>query len=181
MVEGKVSRSVRTVTFHILILLVVGTLMGCSVKLISSYDETTDKETSRLQKQTDEFITTLIVKGGDTGDGPTRHAAINYSQFESGYEKIGVDLRSLEIRTAAISSNEHTTNQVKYIIENFDRVKARHKSYSKGETVNGQKVTMSNAYLRNARDIINEQFKSVLSLELAKKQIAGADSKNVDK
>lgn len=173
--------SIQKYIVRFLVFSLVVSFLGCSIKLIAPYDETTEKEASRLQKQIDGFITQLIFEGGSAQDDSSRQVALNYGKFRKEYEKIGVDLRSLKIRTEAISLNEHTTNQVKYIIENFEILEARHKKYSNNGTIDGRKISMSNSYLRNARDIINDQFKSVLSLEIAKKRSTNVDPREIEK
>jgi hypothetical protein len=159
----------------VLVLTLAFSFMGCPIRLIAPYDETVDKQATQLRSQIDQFITGLITAGGDTGDDAARRRNLDYGKFQKDYDKIGVDLRSLEVRADAISQNSETVNQIKLIIKNFELLEKRHKDYSSGALVDGKKVAMGKSYLRNTRDIINEQFKALLSLELTKKQINSVD------
>lgn len=183
--KGRTFLILRTSFSLVLILILVVALSGCTITLLAPYDETTEKEATNLQRQIDAFITTLIYEGGDTPVEPTasarkeweekRRAALDYAKFQKEYENINVTLRSLKIRTEAISQNKETTEQIGYIMKNFKMLQDHHMKYSKGEV-----SSFSNSYLRNARDIINTQFKSLLSLEIAKKRGGKVDSAEIN-
>ena len=172
---------VRMCAAYALVLALAFSLLSCSIRLIAPYDETTDKQATQLRTEIDQFITNLISVGGDIKDDSARRKALDYTKSQKDYDKIGVDLRSLKVRAEAISQNSNTVNQVTYIINNLERLQARHKGYSNNETVDGKSIEMGNAYLRDARDIINEQFRSLLALEIAKQKITNADSKTLEK
>ncbi|MCJ7747646.1 MAG: hypothetical protein MUP27_07875 [Desulfobacterales bacterium] len=171
--------ALRYPSFFVALLLII-LLSGCPVKLIAPYDETTEKEASLLQKQVDQFITELILDGETAADQSTRRAALKYDNYRKEYVRIAVDFRALKIRTEAVSMNELSAKQVQYLIENFEKLEARHKMYSGGKDGDAQKTSMSNRYLEIARDILNEQFKSLLALELAKKKSSKVDSKKIE-
>ena len=76
-------------------------LAGCAgAKLISDYDEVTDKSLMTIQQKTDDFIETLLTQSG------TNKAA--FSKHQAFYSDIAQQLRRLEFRVNAIPKNEKT-------------------------------------------------------------------------
>ncbi len=141
---------------------------GCALTLIAPYDETTEKESARLQKQIDELITGIVLKGAGAPDEAARKAVLKYDEYQKEYVAISIDLRALKIRTEAIPMNTRTSVQVQYIIENFGTLERRHRSYSRGDERESKAVSMEDAYLESVRDILNAQFRALLALEFAK-------------
>jgi len=83
-------------------------LAGCAgAKLISDYDEVTDKSLTTIQQKTDDFIETLITQSG------TKKAA--FSKHQDFYMDIKQQLRRLEFRVNAIPRNDKTIDLVKKI------------------------------------------------------------------
>ncbi|MDE3251876.1 MAG: hypothetical protein KGO92_03655 [Bacteroidota bacterium] len=89
--------------------LAMGLLLFClsscqSVRLISSYDEITDKAVTAFQEKVSRFFIKIDRNLG------TENAA--YQKNKSFYEDAGVDLNTLQIRTDAIDNNQIVQKQV---------------------------------------------------------------------
>lgn len=104
-----------------ILFLILMALQACGpVRLISEYDELTDKTTLELQEK----ISSLFVKlerniGTEKAD---------YSSFTELYDEIRVSINTLEIRAAAIEKNKIIQDQVKEIKNMLDNLERLHKT-----------------------------------------------------
>lgn len=147
--------------------LLLSFLAGCAgVKLISAYDEVTDRSLSDIQQKTDDFIVDLISKA------KTEDAA--FDRHHDFYEGIDRDLRRLEFRVSAIPNNSRTVKLVQDIRAAIlgdgtcsptdSSLRSLHclpENALKGPSVLALKI---------ARRNINQTISAALNLELAKRQ-----------
>lgn len=142
-------------------------MAGCAgVKLISAYDEVTDKSLTAIQQKTDDFIETLIKQSGTDEASFSKHQAF--------YNDIDQQLRQLEFRVNSIPKNDKTVNLVKNIrsailgegngLEDGNSLRDLHCM-----TANRDKGPSAKVLEINRRSI-NQTISAALSLELAKKQ-----------
>ncbi|REC66447.1 hypothetical protein DRF59_11465 [Chryseobacterium flavum] len=95
-------------------------LTSCtSIKLISDYDEVTDRKIVALQEK----VTGFVVKIRDEiGADQAKYA--NYKSF---YQDVKVDLETLKIRTNAIDNNKIVQDQVSELSNYIDNLEKVHK------------------------------------------------------
>ena len=87
------------------LLMFVG-LAGCTVKLISDYDETTDRAVSALQRKTESHLVTL-------------------ENVENDEAKI--DVSAITVRAAAIPKNDITTKETQLLLSSLENLEKLHK------------------------------------------------------
>jgi hypothetical protein len=164
---NRISLSRNQVLKYWVSVLCVFLLVGCAgVRLISDYDEVTDKSLTTIQQNTDDFIETLIKQSG------TDEAA--FSKHEAIYNDIDQQLRRLEFRVNSIPKNEKTIELVKQIrlvilgegkcTEEGTSLRDLHcmpENKDKGPSATALEISRRN---------INQTISAALKLELAKKQ-----------
>lgn len=142
-------------------------LSSCtSVRLISDYDEPTDKALTALQQSTDDFITKLIEKAPSDDNAFEKH-----KQF---YEDADQQLRRLQFRIASIPKNERTVELVKLVRASIlgdgkcseDGTSLRDLHCLPANATRGPAKTALEASRRN----VDQTIGAALALELAKKQ-----------
>ncbi|MCQ9640044.1 hypothetical protein MP478_11665 [Chryseobacterium sp. WG14] len=95
-------------------------LTSCtSIKLISDYDELTDKKIVAMQEK----VTGFVVKIRD--EIGTDKA--NYANYKPFYQDVKVDLETLKIRTNAIDNNKIVQDQVATLAKYIDDLEKVHK------------------------------------------------------
>lgn len=127
---------------------------GCSVKLISDYDEITDKSVTELQKKVETF---LIKMEGSAGSSEGEY--INSRSF---YNEARVEISAMRLRAEAIPENKITVQHINEIEKNIENLRLLHEK-------RGQKG-LTKDLTEPVRAIINIQFKAMLTLEFAKKR-----------
>lgn len=153
-----------SVLSFILVVLILSSCVG--IRLISDYDEATDKSLTSIQQKTDDFVATLIKKAGTTDAAFDKHKDF--------YDDIDQQLRRLEFRVNSIPKNDKTISLVKKIrlvilgegkcSEEGNSLKDMHcmaASKEKGPSSKALDISRRN---------INQTISAALSLELAKKQ-----------
>jgi hypothetical protein len=141
-------------------------LSGCAgMRLVSDYDEATDKGLTAIQQKTDDFIDLLVRKAG-TADA-------SLAKQQEFYDEMDRLFRRLEFRVASIPGNDHTIDLVK---------KARLVILGEGKC-SEEGVSLKDLHclpenrdkgpsatvLEISRRNINQALTAALSLELAKK------------
>lgn len=126
-------------------------LSGCSIKLISSYDEKTDNAVTQLQKDIETFFVTI-----DSQAGLPECKYENHTNF---YQDSKVAISAIEVRARAIGKNEITVEQVGLLKDSLSSLEKLHKL---GCFTTGQ--------VENLRNSFNSSITAVLKLELAKKR-----------
>jgi hypothetical protein len=169
-----VTRTTLISALHRLVLAVGIVLGACSAP---PYDEQTDRLISALQYDVDSHIVTLlsldrkIAELSRANDDLARKALADararagYEANAPFYDKIDSQLTSLRLRVDALP-NEATPN----IDRSIDELRA---NLLTGEgslrSVHQQRGVLSEAYLRNERNILNAQFQALLTYELVLK------------
>jgi hypothetical protein len=139
----------------LLLLVTVAVLLaatGCSVTLISAYDEQIDHSATTLQKEMDTFLTS-IETAPDSVSGSYEHNR----GFYSGY---GVELRGLLVRAQSHDKNELSTKQIELMADNLEELRKSHAS--------GPLTPEAVGVYRN---LFNQGWGAILKLELAKKRV----------
>lgn len=124
---------------------------GCAVTLLSSYDETTDKSVTALQRKTEAHLVALESVDGLPGCELAKH-----KQY---YSEAKVDVSAVAVRAAAIPKNERTTEQITLLAGSLEDLEKLHRI-----------SCFSKAQIAPLRILLNSQFTSILKLELAKKR-----------
>jgi hypothetical protein len=140
---------VKIIFFIIILQFLIQT--GCTVRLISSYDEKTDKAITDLHKNFETFFLTL-----ESLEGLPECKYENYTEF---YKDAKVSISSIEVRARAIPDNEITIKQIALLKENIDLLEQLH-IYS----------CLSKEQIEPLRVSFNSGFTAILKLELAKKR-----------
>jgi hypothetical protein len=167
---NKVSLSRNQVLTYWVAILCAILLAGCAgVKLISDYDELTDKSLTTIQEKTDDFIETLLTQSG------TNKAA--FSKHQAFYSDIAQQLRRLEFRVNAIPKNDKTIDLIKKVrlaILGEGKCTAEGNSLRDLHCMPANKVKgPSITALAICRLNVNQTISAALGLEVSKKQGAG--------
>ncbi|MBK7674566.1 MAG: hypothetical protein IPJ27_07215 [Candidatus Accumulibacter sp.] len=133
------------------ILTVAFAISGCSIKLISSYDETTDKTVTALQKKTEAHFVAL-----EAVEGLPECKFDKHKQF---YDEAKVDVSAIAVRAAAIPKNEITTDQTVLLSSSLESLEKLHKI-----------GCISKDQIKPLRTQFNSSFTAILKLELAKRR-----------
>lgn len=121
-------------------------LTGCSISLISKYDEVIDKGITDLQKKMDLH---LIQK-----------QRIPSSSFDTTfYDGVYVDLQLLKTRASSVPKNEQTSGLIDILVKHVKNIEATDK---KG-------TSTANTY-QILQESIDQTCGNLLTLELAKKE-----------
>jgi hypothetical protein len=151
MIQKSVSIPRRPLVVGAFVLAIALALPGCAIKPISSYDETTDKTVTALQKKTAAHLVSL-----QSLDGLPE---CKYENHKSFYEEAKVDVSAIEVRAAAIPKNEITTEQAQLLANSLDSLEKLHKI-----------ACLSKDQIKPLRIQLNSSFTAILKLELAKRR-----------
>lgn len=146
----------------ILLALILFVVSGCAVKLIASYDETTDKNVTALQRKFETFLTDLESKDG--------LPECSYEKNSDFYSASKVDLSAIKVRAEAIPSNEITVEQISLLNINLGHLESLHKLKDKKSKSSGQLKCISSDEITPLRNAFNSSFTAILKLEIAKKR-----------
>ena len=135
----------------IVILTMALAISGCSIKLISSYDETTDKTVTALQKKTEAHLVAL-----EAVDGLPECKYEKHKQF---YDEAKVDVSAIAVRAAAIPMNDITTDQTVLLSKSLESLEKLHKI-----------ACLMKDQIAPLRIQFNSSFTAILKLELAKRR-----------
>jgi hypothetical protein len=124
---------------------------GCTVKLISSYDEKTDIAVTDLQKKVETFFLTLESQEGLPECAYEYHAAF--------YREAKVSVSAIEMRARAIPDNDISIQQIDLLKENIEMLEQLHKL-----------GCLTKEQIEPLRINFNSGFTAILKLELAKKR-----------
>ncbi len=138
-------------TLGVAILALALAVSGCSIKLISSYDETTDKAVTALQKKTEAHLVAL-----EAAEGLPECKYEKHKQF---YDEAKVDVSAIAERAAATPKNEITTGQTVLLSNSLDSLEKLHKI-----------ACLSKDQIKPLRTQFNSSFTGILKLELAKRR-----------
>jgi hypothetical protein len=124
---------------------------GCTVKLISSYDDKTDKAVSDLQIKVETFFLTLESLEG--------LPECKYEQHTLFYRDAKVAASAMEVRARAIPDNDITIKQIALLKENIELLEQLHKL-----------GCLTKEQIEPLRISFNSGFTAILKLELAKRR-----------
>ncbi|MBS0497948.1 MAG: hypothetical protein HRU77_02325 [Gammaproteobacteria bacterium] len=124
---------------------------GCTVKLISSYDEMTDRAVTDLQRKTEAHLVAL-----ESVEGLPECTYENHKPF---YDEAKVDISAITVRAAAIPKNDITTQETQLLAGNLDNLEKLHKI-----------ACLSKDQITLVRSHFNTSFTAILKLELAKRR-----------
>ena len=146
--NGRIKKSYVLSVFILAWMLVVA---GCTVKIISSYDDVTDKAVTALQKKTETHLVALEALEGLPDCKYERHKVF--------YEEVKVDISSIMVRAAAIPQNEITTEQAALLSSSLNGLERLHKI-----------ACLTTGQIESLRIQFNSSFTAILKLELAKRR-----------
>jgi hypothetical protein len=140
---------------------------GCvTVRLISNYDEPTDKGLTDIQRASDDFLMAMIANAPSEQNG--------FEKNKKFYDDMDQQLRRLEFRVGSIPENGHTVKLVKDIRM---VILGEGKCTTEGTSLRDLHCIPDNVMkgpsqrsLIDRQQLINQTINSALALELAKKQ-----------
>jgi len=135
----------------IIVVMNILTQLGCTVKLISSYDDKTDKAVTDLHKKVETFFVTL-----DSQEGLPE---CRYEQHTAFYQDAKVSVSAIEVRARAIPDNDITIQQIVLLKENIELLEQLHKL-----------GCLTKEQIEPLRISFNSGFTAILKLELAKQR-----------
>ena len=139
----------RIISFFLVCTSIV--LSGCSIKLISSYDEITDKTVTALHKKVETFFVSL--------ESQEALPECEYGNHKKFYEEAEVEISAIEVRARAVPKNENTIEQVELLKDSLNKLKSLHKI-----------SCLSKEQIVPLRNAFNSSFTAILKLEFAKKR-----------
>ena len=142
------------------IIFIFAALSGCTLKLISSYDEETDKSVMALQRKIETFLVRL--------EGLDGSPECKYDHHKAFYAGAKVEVSAIQVRAAAMPENEITIEQVGLLSESLSTLEKLHK----GKLKKGRNC-FSIEEIEPLRQGFNASFTAILKLELAKKRGGG--------
>lgn len=126
-------------------------LPGCTIKLISSYDETTDRTVTALQKKTEAHFIAL-----ENSEGLPE---CRYEKHKPFYDEAKVEASAISVRAAAIPKNDRTTQETALLSNSLDSLEKLHRI-----------ACLTNDQIKPLRIQFNSIFTAILKLELAKRR-----------
>lgn len=137
--------------WRVLLALLLALLIGCEITLISKYDPMIDTSATALQKEMDTFLTGLETTAG--------MPEADYTQHEQFYSDYLVELRSVLVRAESHPKNEITAKQLRLMIDSLEQLRVVH-----------QAGPIDTSPVSTMRDLFNQGWRAVITLELAKKR-----------
>lgn len=132
-------------------------LGGCTVRLISDYDETIDRTATQLQKDMDAFLTQLEYATDDEA---------TYGANKQFYATYATEIRSLLIRAQAHPQNDSSLIQYGLMLDSLGELEASHRG-EEGQEDDGFLPTEA---IPVYRDLFNQTWGAIIKLEVAKKR-----------
>lgn len=140
-----------TCNFFTGLLVVALGVSACTVKLVSSYDEATDRAVTELQRKVETFLVDLGSQAGSL--------KCSYDNHKAFYRDVKIDLSAIRVRAAALSQNELTVEQLRLLEDSLNKLEQLHKI-----------GCPSTEQLNALRTAFNSSFTAILKLELTKKR-----------
>ena len=136
-------------------------LGGCAVALVSAYDAETDQGVTALQTGIARHLATLE-QLATADQGNPKHPDCEYARYVETYAEFSADAHVLIVRNEARPKNELTVQQLQSLAD----------SLAQGLPVVHQTATggcMTAGAVAAARETLDQNFRAILKLELAKK------------
>lgn len=184
-------RNLVRFTFRLSLLSAILLLCACvPIQLVSDYDEEMDKGATALHKKLSAYFISLYSMTDEEK---------KYKNQQKFYEKVVVDLNSLQVRATAIFKNELTQEQLDLVEENIAYLLLLHKGCITSSLSDVQKANIKTNGIDTSTDcktshgattdstdhgdkainvflvgpiksLFDQQFGAILALELAKKR-----------
>jgi hypothetical protein len=143
-------QQIRIDTIRAWILLLLLSMSGCTIRLISDYDENTDKEIVDVDRKIESLFLSLEKSAG-TNEG-------EYSRFENAYKDIRVGLNVLKARAVSREKNDIQVQQIDLLLGSLKNMEDLHK----GNLTKEQLPPLKTAFIVS--------IQAILKLEIAKKR-----------
>ncbi|MBI4500554.1 MAG: hypothetical protein HY700_05275 [Gemmatimonadetes bacterium] len=127
---------------------------ACAVRLVSEYDDTTDKEVSSLQRSVDSFLRSLARS--------PRPPGCSYQVRAGFYDTTLTGVSSLVLRNRARPRNTLTVQQLELLDSSLVLLERLHQGKGEG--------CLSPEEIEPLRGNLNTSFAAILRLELAKRR-----------
>jgi hypothetical protein len=138
----------------VVLLCIAVTTLACAPRLISDYDEVTDRSATELQKKVEGFIHQMVARAGTPNGTYTANTAF--------YDEARTDVSALRVRANAFDKNSLTVEQINLIQNNLDNLERLHQ-------LGGQRG-LRKEVADPALALLNSQFTGLIKLEVAKKR-----------
>lgn len=139
-------------TFFVLLSIGTALFTGCTIKLISDYDEYTDRAVAELHRSVESLLMNIDKSIGTEN--------FSYKFFEDKYDDIRNILASLQIRALARPLNDIQSEQFVNLIEQINMLEEAHRS---DDGIIKEEIPIF-------RSGFNQSFEAIIKLELAKKR-----------
>ena len=150
----KILKSSKTIIGVMLIFSLM--MAGCTIRLISAYDQTLDQGITAMQKSTEKYLIDLESKDS--------FPACSYEKNKQFYIDTKVDLSSIKVRAMAMPQNKITVQQLDLLSDSLDSLEELQKIKDR------KSKCLSKAEIKPIRDALNVSYTAILKLELAKKR-----------
>jgi len=152
MKKNQITVNRKLIAVAVLIFLV---FQSCtSIRLISDYDEITDKTVTEVQEKVANYFVKLENSVGTEES--------KYENYKEQFEKIKIDLNTLEVRAKAIDKNRIVITQVEELKNMVDNLEKLHKSFKNGY--------QSTDLVKPNLNAFNTAFTAIIKLQLALKR-----------
>ena len=152
--EGDMTRRTWTGTAA-LVAVTLGVVTSCALRLISEYDDTTDREVTQLQRSVDGFLLGLARN--------PKVPECTYQKRAGFYDTAAVALSSLTMRNRARARNALTVQQIELLDSSVATLGRLHR-------LKGDAACLRPEEIEPLRANFNTSFAAILRLELAKKR-----------
>jgi hypothetical protein len=145
----------KSILSSFLILTMILSQSCTSIRLISEYDEITDKTVTEVQEKVSSYFVKLENSVG------TKESS--YKNYEEQFEQIKIDLNTLEVRAKAIDKNRIVIKQVEELKNMIANLEKLHKSF-------GENGYQSYDLIKPNLNSFNIAFTAIIKLQLALKR-----------
>lgn len=148
-------RDVSVFSLILAVLLSVLIISGCTITLVSKYDEQTDANVTALQKKLDAYLLKL--------DGAA-YPDCSFASNKSFYDGVHIQLGSAQVRANAIPQNDITIQQLDALskaIADLEKIQ---------KLRDGNSSCLPAEIIKVDRTLFNSIFTAILKFELAKKR-----------
>lgn len=142
-------------------------LVSCAT---SKYDATVDAKLTELQQEVDTQMVSMISASTQTNEKSVKQRA--YNANIAFYDKVDVDLTSLELRMEGVSGSKDNTEEI------FSNIRSTLTSIAQTHKKQG---VASREYWAANRTILNVEFGTLIQRELVYKGLASSGEGNVSK
>jgi hypothetical protein len=156
----------RAISQCVITVIILTVLPSCMFRLISEYDEATDKDVTQLQESVERFLTTLQRDAIPPG--------CRYSEQRAFYTNTVVAVSALMVRNEGRTKNKITVTQLGLLQDSLKTLESLHQmkeeKWKQAPTPDEREACLSSADIDLARRNLNQSFSAILKLELAKKR-----------